>query len=700
VNESADAGLRSMLEAQSVAVVGASARPNTAGNQMLHQLVAGGFSGRVAPVNPKYEEIDGLACYASLAEIPFDVDLAILGVPNVALEEQMEQVGKQGIPSVVIFASGYLDDAEDSTLIDRLRDIAVANGITVCGGNCMGFANFERRLRALAFAEDEELEPGPITWITHSGSAFTALLHNDRRLRFNLAVSTGQELTTTMADYLRYAVSQPSTGAVALFLETVRDPDNFRGALGAAAEADVPVVALKVGRSERARELVRAHSGALAGEDAVFDAVFEAHGVIRAHSLNEMADVLELLSSGRRAWPGGLASVHDSGGERAHLIDVAERTGVELAGISETTRNRLAAVLEPGLPPVNPVDAWGTGNDFEKIFLECFRALSADDAVGALSLTVDLAGEDPQWGYADVAETIFRETEKPFAVLSNLSSSIDRDAADRLRRAGVPVLEDTISGLLAFKHLFELRDRSGSPGTASSPRSQPDLRRRWVTRLQEADPVDEVEALSLFADYGIPVAASRRVSNLDDLVTAGDEVGYPVALKITGSDHKTEAGGVLLGIADEMALIRSYKALARRFGSDLVVQEMGAPGVEIALGMVRDEQFGPVVVVAAGGVLVELLGDRRLALPPLDHDRALRAIEGLQVSELLHGHRGAAPADMGALAEVIVKLSVLAVDLGEHLEAIDINPILAGPDGAVAVDGLVVARPGAKTASR
>ena len=230
--------------------------------------------------------------------------MAILGVPNAALEEQLTLAAERSIRAAVIFASGYLGDPEDTSLIDRLKDIARANDITICGGNCMGFINVDERLRALAFEEPSDLRPGPISWITHSGSAFTALLHNSRGLGFNLAVSAGQEFTTTVADYVTYAVEQPTTGVIALFIETVRDPLAFRSALAAAAEADIPVVVLKVGRDERARRLVAAHSGALAGEDAVFDAVFEAHGAMRVHSFNEMAETsgtpLDPSACGRR----------------------------------------------------------------------------------------------------------------------------------------------------------------------------------------------------------------------------------------------------------------------------------------------------------------------------------------------------------------------------------------------------------------
>src|SRR2546425_5394984 len=352
-----------MLEARSVAVVGASPREDSFGQQMMVQLAGGGFDGAIYPVNPRHREVMGLPCLPSLSDLPEPVDIAILGVPNAKLEEQLRAAAEAGARSAVIFASCYEEPVPGrSPLTERLASVAREADMALCGGNGMGFLNVERRLRACGFHEPEDLEPGGITFFSHSGSAFSAMLHNDRGLRFNLVVSTGLELVTTMDRYMEYALELESTRAVAMFLETVREPAEFRAALAKAWDRDVPVVAMKVGREAAARDLVTAHSGALAGEDGAFEALFDAHGVLRVESLDEMCDTLELLVAGRRAGPGGLAAIHDSGGERALLIDASQASGVPLAAISDATRDRLVAVLDPGLPPVNPLDAWGTGN--------------------------------------------------------------------------------------------------------------------------------------------------------------------------------------------------------------------------------------------------------------------------------------------------------------------------------------------------
>jgi acyl-CoA synthetase (NDP forming) len=682
-----------MLEARSVAVVGASARPGSPGEQMVRQLVRHGFHGPVYPVNPRYEEILGLPCFPALGELPGEVELVLLGVPNAALEEQVRAAADAGARAAVIFASAHEDPRPGvQPLTDRLAKIARHAGMRICGANCMGFLNLERQLRALAFHEREDLEPGPISMISHSGSAFSALLHNQRELRFNLAVSAGQELTTTMADYLAYAVDLESTRVAALFLETVRDPAGFRSALARADERDVPVVALKVGRERAAGELVRAHSGAIAGEDGAYEAVFDSHGVIRVRTLDEMADVLDLLTAGRRAGLGGLASVHDSGGERAHLIDAAAEQGVRFSDISEATRSRLAELLDPGLPAVNPLDAWGTGRDYERVFAECMRVLLEDPDTGALAFAVDLSGEDLEPGYTRVALEVAPSTNKPFAVLTNLRSAVDGTRAAELRRAGVPVLEGTATGLAAFRALFDIRDHRALP-PPRRPEPVPDeVRERWRTRLRDGRLWSEAEALALLADYGIPVVAASPAATVDEAVAAAERLGFPVALKTAEAAHKTEVDGVRLGVRDEDALRGAYASLAERLGPRVTVAAMAPPGVELALGVVRDAQFGPLVMAAAGGELIEILRDRRLALPPVDEDRARRLLDRLAVRPLLDGARGRPRADVPAVATAVARVSALAEDLGDLLDAVDVNPLIAGPDGCVAVDALVVPR--------
>ncbi|MGZ4129227.1 MAG: acetate--CoA ligase family protein [Actinomycetota bacterium] len=687
-----------MLEARSIAVVGASVREGSVGHQSLIEIRDGGYAGRVFPVNPKYDEVLGWRCYPSVAEIGEPVDVVILAVSNALLEDQLRAAAEAGAGSAVIFASGY-EPPRDGVppLTQRLATIANDAGMALCGGNGMGFANITERVRALGFYEPKDLRPGGLVFISHSGSAFSEMLHNGRGLGFDLAVSAGQELATTAADYLGYALERDGTKAVGLFIETVRDPVRFERALERARERDVPVLALKVGRETLTRRMISAHSGALAGEDGAYEALFEKHGVLRVESLDEMADALALFASGRRAPAGGLASVHDSGGERALLVDAAASAGVPFARISETTTARLAGLLEPGLEPVNPLDFWGTGKDARDVIVGSMRALLDDPDTAALAFTVDLTTEDSaDMGYIGMAKDVFPETEKPFAMLSNFSSGIDRNDVKELEAGGIPVLEGTATALVSFRHLFEYRDHRSLPAMSGSSPASDDVRERWSARLRSGEPFDEVEGLALLADYGVPVVDVARAPSLADARAAAISLGWPVVLKTAapGVQHKSDVGGVRVGIEGEAELEAAYGEISSRLGPEVTVSAMAAPGVEMALGIVRDAQLGPLVLVAAGGILVEVLGDRRLAMPPIDEARARRLIDRLKIRRLLDGVRGQLPSDVGSLARALVGLSWLAADLGERLEALDVNPVICGPDGCVAVDVLVIPRSG------
>ena len=680
--------LEALLWADSVAVVGASPKHPSVGNRVMTELLGGGFRGRVIPVNPSHAEVEGLATIPSLADLDTPVDLAIVAVADHRLEEQFILAIATGVGAITVFSPAQGEATDGTPLRKRLAQLAEEAGIAVCGPNGMGFVNVEHSLRATGFYQPATLEPGGIAFLSHSGSLFSAMLHNQRRMRFNLVISTGQEIVTTMDAYLEHAVSLPSTRVVGLFLETVRRPAEMARALDVAAAIDVPVVALKVGRTDHARAAAATHSGALAGEDAAYDAFFRAHRVHRVDSMDEMADTLEIFAAGRRARPGGLGAVHDSGGERTLLIDTAHQLGVPLAVISEQSKRQLAAVLEPGLEPENPVDAWGTGHGSEGIFEESIRTLAADPAVGAVAFCVDLTSEEhPAEGYLGVVDRIV-DLDVPLAVLTNLRSGIDPAQADHLRSRGVPVLEGTRPGLVALGHLL---DRA-RPRANSLPPAGPDAAvvDRWRRRLETGEPVTEAEALSLVADFGIPVIRSEPADNLAGVVKAAEAVGYPVALKTAHADHKTDVAGVRLDLSDLAAAEAAYEDLSGRLGPEVIVQAMATGGVEIALGLVRDDQFGPLVMVAAGGTLVELLADRSLAVPPFGTDVAGELIERLSVAPVLAGARGRPPADLIALASAVARLSVVAADLGDLIAGLDINPVIVSEIGAVAVDALVV----------
>ena len=689
--------IQRMLEARSVAIVGASIKPGSLGESMLAELRRGGFDGAIYPVNPGYDEVAGLRCYPSILEVPEPVDLAILGVANARVEQALTDAAAAGAGSAVTFSSLYEEPGDGPDLRERLRAIAVAHGMALCGGNGMGFMNQESRVRATGFLTPEHLRDGPVTFLSHSGSAFSAIAFNDRGIGFNLLVSSGQEIVTTQADYMAYALELDSTRVLALLLETVRDPGAFRAQLARAAELEIPVLAMKVGRTEASQAMVTAHSGALAGEHGAYEALFAAYGVHEMRTLDEMADTMELFSCPRRVRGGsGIASVHDSGGERAMFADLAADLDVPFARIGSQTVARIADLLDPGMEAENPLDAWGTGIDGDAIFLGAFAAFADDPEVGASVFCVDMTvqGEPYNEGYLQISIDSFEATDKPFCVLSNLASAVSWDEAKVLRDRGIPVLEGTDSGLRALRHL--LRDaawRARSPAAAPAPADDA-VRERWRARLSDGTPMSELDGLALLGDYGLPVVAGRPVVTAAEAIAAADAIGYPVVVKTAapGITHKSDVGGVRVGLPDADAVRDAYEDVAGRLGPEAVVAAMVPAGVEVALGVVVDQTFGPLVLVAAGGVLVEVLHDRRLALAPLNADEARRLIDGLQIRPILDGVRGAPPADVGGLADAVSRLSVLAADLGDLLAALDVNPMIASPDGCFAVDALVEPR--------
>ncbi|MCX2933013.1 acetate--CoA ligase family protein [Mycobacterium sp. CVI_P3] len=672
-----------MLGARSVALVGASPRPGSFGERMI--IEARRSSARMHLVNPRYDSIDGTACAPSLAALDEPVDLVLLGVPDAALLDELKSAADIGARSAVIFGS-----AHGATLRQAVTETAAAAGMAVCGAGCMGFVNNATGLRALGYLEPDPLPSGGVSLVTHSGSAFSTILRGGRGFGIRLAVSSGQELVTDTADYVDYITEDPDTTLIALLLETPRSIGRLRAGLRRAAQRDIPVVVLPVGHSPRGRAMVAAHSGALAGDTAGWRAFCADTGAIRVSDMAELVDTIELFESGRRRKAGstGIATVHDSGAERALCADIAHDLAVDFAALADPTLAAIGELLDEGLVPGNPLDVWGTGADTRELFGGCLQAVVNDPAVAVTALAVDLVTEfDDDTAYADAVLDVAATSPAPLAVLTSVPSAIDPDTAKRLRNNGIPVLEGTRSGIAALGHLacWPLPMRHEVP-QLDAQRAQ-----RWAANMAEPG-WDAPRAFTLLADYGIPVTRSCPAHDVTAALAAAVTVGYPVALKTLGAAHKSDVAGVVLDITDPGSLRRAYEDMAGRLGSDVSIDAMAPAGVEISLGAVRDDNFGPLVVVAAGGTLVELLADRAVAYPPISRETALALLRSLRTAPLLAGWRGAPPVDMDALADVVVGFSQLAIELGEHIEAVEANPVIASATGVVAVDALVIPR--------
>ena len=674
-----------MLNARSVALVGASARPDSFGARMVTEARRG--APRIQLVNPRYDRIGDLPCAPALDALDETPDLVLLGVPDSALVDQLQAAARIGARSAVLFGSAHAPG-----LRDEVRAIAAGAGMALCGAGCMGFVNAATGVRALGYLEPDPLPPGDIALVTHSGSAFSTLLRARRGFGFRLAVSSGQELITDTADYVDYALDDPGTHLIGLLMETPRSVPRLRAALHRAAERDIPVVILTVGGTPRGRAMVAAHSGALAGDAAGWSAFCADAGAVRVTDLTEFTDTLELFAAGRRVRRtpdvarDGIATVHDSGAERALCADVAHDIGVPFADLSADTLNVIGDLLDEGLAPTNPLDVWGTGADTRTLFGACLRAIAADPAVAVTALAVDLVTEyDGDTAYTDSVLDVARETQAPLAVLASVPSAIDPVMAQLLRDNGIPVLEGTRSGLAAMGHLLHWP----LPVTRDPIPADHDRRRRWHDRIASGA---VIPGFDLLADYGIAVPTSRSADSAAEALAAAGDIGYPVVLKTRGTLHKSDVGGVALDLADADALRAAYETMSESLGPEVSVDSMIASGVEVSVGFVRDDAFGPLIVIAAGGVAVEVLQDRVVACPPLTRERALDLLQRLRIAPLFGGWRGAPPVALDALADTVVGFAQLAMELGDVLDAVEANPVIASPGGAVAVDVLAIAR--------
>ena len=376
-----------LLRPQSIAVLGATEREGTVGRHTIENLLKGGYEGGLYAVNPGRKSVLGVPCYPSLATLPEPVEHVIFAIADTRVEAAIDDVVAHGARAATIMSSLVIEGDTDPPLRDRVLAKIRKSGLVVCGANGMGFYNFADGIWGCGFRTRMHRRGGNVAYISHSGSGMCGIVDSEERIDFNLVVSTGQELAVSMDEYLDYALDMPGTRAVGLFMETARNPDGLVRAFDKARRRGIPIVALKVGRTELSARLTVSHSGAIAGRDAVYDAIFDRYGVHRARDMDELATTLIMFAQPHPVGAGGLVSIHDSGGERQLLIDLAHDAGVPLTQLSPASTAKLESLLDPGLPAVNPLDAWSTGGpDYHHTMEQCFSTLMSDPeaAIGAV----------------------------------------------------------------------------------------------------------------------------------------------------------------------------------------------------------------------------------------------------------------------------------------------------------------------------
>ena len=677
--------LGSLFRPRSIALVGISDRCNSYGLALETTARSSGFTGYVFGVNPRLAGRDAKT-FAHLKELPTQAEHIVISVANRAVQQAVEDALDAGAKALTIFA-----ECPDRALRTRIKEITDGAGVLLCGPNSMGLHDFHSGLRITPFDVPLDRKPGGVGLISQSGSVLGAFINNGRRLQFSQAVSTGSETVTTAADYLDWMVQQPETRCVGMFLETVREPDAFMLALERAAERDIPVVITKVGKSELGAELAMSHTGALVGNDDVFRAVVQRFGGHLTESIDEMAALLAVFSQGRRATAQGLASIHDSGGERELIADLAEAHGLAFAKLHPTTTARVQDALEAGIHAQNPLDAWGTGAGAELTFEQATVAMMDDPAVG-LGLYV-LNWRDNyhlHQMHERALAAAFVHTDKPLLAVSNFSLSRSDDLADRLGDVGIPVIGGLQNAVLAAKAL--LQKTSVLPRHVETGGASPAT--EFGIELANKDWVSEEDGYALFSAYGIAVPDHVAVSSSEQVETSVQTLSLPVVCKtaMPGIVHKTDVGGIVLNLGSPDDVLEAYHDLHTRLGPNVLISNMLAKGSEWSLGAIVDPDFGPFVRIAPGGTLVELLNEAILLMAPFSPAEAKTAIQSMRASALLLGYRGAPVLALDALADAAAALSRMAWDLRNDLSEIEINPIIVTETAATAADAVVHAQ--------
>jgi len=699
--------LTPLMQPRSIAVVGASQRMSRA-TRVVGNLQRFGYGGRIFPINPKYDAVLGLPCYPDLASTPEPADSVVVAIPAEQVPGLLAEAVAGGVRAAVVLSSGFAEaGAVGQARQAMLERLAAEHGLLVCGPNCYGVFNI--RLGAATFSADiAEPRPGRVALVSQSGGFSHAIaehLMRQRAVGLSYIVSCGNQAGLSVEDYAEFLVEDEDTAVVGLFVEGFKQPDKLRAVAARARAKRKPLVALKVGRSENARQAMLAHTGSLAGTPEIVEAVLRQNGVVQVTSLNEMIDTLTLMSAAgsyaRKHWR--LAVLSGLGGECGNLSDVAERVGIDLPPLAAPTIETVRGFMPDFANPRNPLDGTGAMYENPALFPRLIDTLLRDETIDVVAFNTRVnvpapGGWAPARDYARMlGEAVRTGTDRLVLCFNSFAAGdLDPEVVRPLAEVGIPFLEGSETTLLALRHLRAYReflDRPEAPRPAEPARSSLPPRAHGV--------LSGAEAMRLLREFGIPLAETHPARDADQAVRAAEAIGYPVALKIDSPDivHKTDVGGVRLGCADAAAVregvaamldeVRRRAPAARLDG--VLVQRMLAGGTEMIVGIKRDPLFGPAIVCGFGGVFVEILRDVVVRVPPLEHAEARVMLGELRGAALLRGARGRPPADEAALADVLVRVGRLAEAHRGSLRALDLNPLVVLDDGrgAVAVDWLI-----------
>lgn len=691
-----------------IAIIGASPEKTRIRGLLLHLLRKNGYPGRLYPVNPSYREIDGLPCFPTLAAIGAPIDLALIAIPAEAVLPALEECAAAKVGYAVIISSGFAEQGGAQTqLQDQIAALAGRTGLRISGPNAEGFHNEVARVAA-TFSPAVDLKPGEeplaasaerIGIVAQSGGMGFALYNRGRAagLAFSYVVSTGNEADLTASDFFDHMARDPATAAIMLFIEGVRDPKRFVAAAEAAAERGKPVIVAKIGRSQAGERAAQSHTASMAGWNAAYDAVFRKYGITAAADPDEAVAIAAAFVTCPLPRGDRVAVVTTSGGAGAWTADALAAADLMLPELSPSLQEQIRGFIPAYGSARNPVDvtaqAVHTGG-----LIRAIELLNRAEEVDAIVVVLSLASETRITIDSAALKRIVAARAKPVLFYSyTLPSPLGRKV---LAEAGL-TLHTGLAPLATALRALVRRGRHVPPRAAQRSAPSPEI----VAALRQANSAfSEHEAKQILSRAGIALPPQRLVTRPEELDAAAAALGFPLALKIQSPDipHKTEADGVRLGIGDGAALRAAHDSLiaaARRHRpkarlQGVLLQPMARRGVEVIIGTFRDAVFGPLVMVGAGGVTAELFQDTAYRLAPVDRAEALEMLRELRIGTVLAGFRGAPPADIEALALLVVQLSHFAAAHADLVQEVELNPVIVHPagEGCTILDALLTTR--------
>jgi len=680
----------SFFEPRSVAVIGASRNPGKVGYDVVKNLLEGGYEGRIYPVNPKAQEILGLKCYPELLSIEDDVDLAIIVIPAKLVLDAMDQCARKGIRAVIIISAGFKESGPEGAELEKeLANKCAAAGIRCIGPNCLGVMSPPAKLNASFGATAPEA--GNIAFISQSGALGTAILDIavGRGIGMSRFVSYGNKADVDETDLLEALAEDEHTRVILAYLESIDEGQKFID-VARKVTRKKPVVIMKAGRSAAGAHAASSHTGSLAGSDSAYDAAFRQCGVIRAQSVTEFLDAAIAFSSQEPPKGGRVAIVTNAGGPGIIATDALEASLLSMAELTQQTQQTLKENLPPQANIHNPIDVIGDAKaDRYRLALEAVSTDPNVDAVLVL-LTPQTSTEEEQT--AEVLAQVCQQSGKCMLSCFMGMPSVEK-ALKLLDQKGIPNFSTPERAVKALETMYRYGQwRQRPERSAQKFRFDSESIRQVLDSCatRGLKTLGERNSHRILAACGIPTPRSVLAANEEEAVRCAEQIGYPVVLKISSEDilHKSEAGGVKVGLADEGQVREAFREIlssAKAYNPDaridgVLVQQMVQGGTEVIVGMNRDPQFGPVIMFGLGGIYVELLKDVAFRVAPLTAEDAAEMVGEIRSAQILKGFRGQPPADIETLTECILRVSQLAVDFPQLAEC-DLNPLKVFPKG-------------------